>query len=79
MEDGKSRYPIKLKVAWAVISIVLGPIVLAVAGGLIYALYKCVIESTLESLVVFGLAVVIWAFFWAWDTISLYENSRKNN
>lgn len=73
------RYPTgnKLKIAWAIISIVLGPIILAVVGILLYTLFKCVTESPIESLTVFGLMVLLGAFFWAWDTIAYYD--ERNN
>lgn len=69
------RYPMetKLKIAWAIVSIVLGPILLATTGGFLYVLYQCVAEAPMQSLVLLGIIVVLWAFFWAWDTIDYFD------
>lgn len=66
----------ELKVAWAIISLVLAPIILAVVGVLLFSLYMCVTEGPIESLIVFGLVIILWAFFWACDTITM-ETERE--
>lgn len=79
MEQSMKKYlrSTELKVAWTIFSIVVAPIVLSVLGILIYGLYKCVTEGLVESLIIFGSLIILWAFFWACDTIAMETEREK--